>query len=782
MALIRWWAFNGDTNDFSASNAHLQEVAGVVIDNNGKIGKCAKFDGSSAKTPNPLLGKTVFSICFWIKPNSPNYWSDVFTCNDSLFRLEKTDTDAYRFYSEVSSTIPSNSVAISSLPNNAWSHIAIVCDGSSWRTYKNGILDNSGTCTSNVSIQGSYMYFGCRVSGSYWKGYLNDFRIYDHALSLKEVKEISKAKILHYDCNDRTNTTHIGDRSGFKNHATIPSANAPAFTRDDCALGTSSFLFANSAQQSNGKYQYFQSTNTVRIPESGTISYYIKYSGTENSDNKYVVGFSQFCSMNNANGLGIIFYHDSSNYTQFTTNRDLRDGNWHMHTFSWSPNGTFKNYVDGVLIGSNATSTMYHVGTFRQFYVGSAWTLDYGGHSGYLDDIRVYATQLSDADVLELYQTRASVSKNGKMFTNEICETNFVTKEAYSAKWTRIFYHNNKSGTVLFGSDKNEFLSCHTTDKISDLWALERFRDKDGKFELLLEYGDETGYNRWKQTSDFTKTTAITGYEAVACSWTSNAWGGLALSEDPNSTWVDGSPNSGGGSWWFAIGCRTVYEGGIPGGTKAVTGTASLWVRTDNVSSVKVTKKGIVFANEICEVDNTSMKTKTELSANWVRLFYHNNVGGTVLFSNDKNEFLKCNDGGNKISDLWALEQFRGKDGKFEFLLQYQSGGTSYNRWKQSSNFTKEAIAGYEAISCSWTDKYWGGLEYDGTDNTWVTGSVNHSNWYYAIGAKLKYKDGIPSFQEYEDGWVEIWVRCDDINLFRMIKNGKCKATEFIEN
>ena len=456
-----------------------------------------------------------------------------------------------------------------------------------------------------------------------------------------------------------------------------------------------------------------------------------------------------------------------------------------MHTFSWSPNGTFKNYVDGVLIGSNTISTMYHVGTFRQFYVGSAWDLGYGGHSGYLDDIRVYATQLSDADVLELYQTRASVSKNGKMFANEICEldlSGMTTKNAYSANWVRIFYHNNKSGTVLFSSNKNEFLRCDTADKKSNLWALERFRDKDGKFEFLLEAESTTGYNRWKQTSDFTKTTAITGYEAVACSWTSNGWGGLALSQDSGSTWVDGSPNSGSSSWWYAIGCKAAFQGGIPGPGVTETKGFSLWVRTDNVPSVKVTKKGIVYATEINEVDNTSMKTKTELNANWVRLFYHNIKSGTVLFSSDKKEFLKCNTG-DKISDLWALEQFRGKDGKFELLLQYQSGGTSYNRWKQSSNFTKETIAGYEAVTCSWTQNSWGGLEPDTSGNTWVDGSVNHNNWYYSIGSKKNYSSGgMPSWTECEAGWVEIWVRCDDINLFRMIKGGKCKATEFIEN
>jgi len=35
-------------------------------------------------------------------------------------------------------------------------------------------------------------------SGNYLNGYLNDFRIYNHALSTKEVREIAKGLLLHY--------------------------------------------------------------------------------------------------------------------------------------------------------------------------------------------------------------------------------------------------------------------------------------------------------------------------------------------------------------------------------------------------------------------------------------------------------------------------------------------------------------------------------------------------------------------------------------------------------
>lgn len=784
MGLIRWYQFNGDNNDYSGNVKNLQGVSGITANDNGKIGKCALFNSGQGYTPNPILGRNIFSICFWAKPDSPSSWSDIFTCETSKFRLEKTDSDTYQFYADVASGSPVSGVALSSLPNLTWTHVAIVLDGSKFTTYKNGVVDKTGSLTGNL-VSGANFYIGSRIGSSYWKGYLNDFRIYDHALSVKEIKEIAKAKMIHYTCNASSNSK-VRDSSGFRYHASLASGASPTLTNEDSGTGSSSFLFANGSKQSNGLYQHFISDTTIRIPEQGTLSYWIKYSGTENGDNKYAVGFSSFCSMNNSDALGMIYYKDASNYTTTATNQSLRDGKWHMHTISWDKSTkAFKNYLDGTLLQSATVTDFTHAGTFRDFIVGSAWTTSYGGHSGYLDDIRVYATQLSDNDIAELYKVKASISRNGKLFANEICEislTNMTTKTAYSASWVRIFYHNNNSGSQLFGSDKNQFLRCNDTYRKSDLWALEHFRGTDGKFEFLLEAESTTGYNRWKQSTNFTNTTSISGYEAVQISWSGSSWGGLALSQDSGSTWVDGSPNSGSSSWWYAIGCKAAFQGGIPGPSVVETKGVSLWVRYDNVPAVNVNKKGILFANEICEVDNTSMKTKTELGANWVRLFYHNNQNGTVLFSSDKNEFLRCNDGGNKISDLWALEQFRGKDGKFELLLQYQSGGTSYNRWKQSSNFTKESIAGYEAVQVSWTTQGWGGLELNTRNSdTWVDGTVNHANWYYAIGARTKYSTGIPSWTEAENGWVEIWVRCDDINLFRMIKGGKCKATEFIE-
>ena len=83
---------------------------------------------------------------------------------------------------------------------NVWEHWSIVHhsteSSSNIKFYINGILHGSYDTSHPLILQNGNIQAGNGVSvGSFA---LNDFRIYDHALSPKEVKEISEGLCLHY--------------------------------------------------------------------------------------------------------------------------------------------------------------------------------------------------------------------------------------------------------------------------------------------------------------------------------------------------------------------------------------------------------------------------------------------------------------------------------------------------------------------------------------------------------------------------------------------------------
>ena len=170
------------------------------------------------------------------------------------------------------------------------------------------------------------------------------------------------------------------------------------------------------------------------------------------------------------------------------------------------------------------------------------------------------------------------------------------------------------------------------------------------------------------------------------------------------------------------------------------------------------------------KVDLTNIPVKVENGATWARVFYHNNVEGSVLFANEA-EALSTNSR-YKFSVLNKLENYRNSSGTFEFMLQYPNDTTQYNRWIQKDNPAKVTVAngtgnetasGYKAVHVDWTGNYWGGLTRStATSACLINGSVGHGNWFYAIGAYSRYDKGIPSYSATATA-TELWARIDNL-------------------
>lgn len=201
---------NGNLNTQGLSDFTVTKESAVTVDSSGKIGQCYSFanDGKGISINNnfiDLLG-TSYSATAWVNPvgnhlqyNGPIISSGNWNSSCWSFGLSQNN-------SQVDVMSPGyNKYITCSVPTNTWTHLACCMSSDGvCKLYKNGEYVGSTTVSSsalrsdasNTTIgRASYTtYFG-------FNGKINDVRLYNHCLSEKEIKEISKGLVLHYPLN-----------------------------------------------------------------------------------------------------------------------------------------------------------------------------------------------------------------------------------------------------------------------------------------------------------------------------------------------------------------------------------------------------------------------------------------------------------------------------------------------------------------------------------------------------------------------------------------------------
>lgn len=210
MALRVWLPLNGNLENKGISNV-IATNTGATVSTPGKIGNnCYSFNGSSnwiKLQPAILTNSTPeFSVCCWFKTNSV-------TSAECLFS-QRNAGNANGFsvfvYGTSGRILLDDGVRWDTTPRaltaGTWYHLAFTRSQSGKAYYINGELVASTTTkgTPTTAETTNFMAFGSGhnsatgVSANWVNGSLNDWRLYDHCLSQKEVKEISQALILHY--------------------------------------------------------------------------------------------------------------------------------------------------------------------------------------------------------------------------------------------------------------------------------------------------------------------------------------------------------------------------------------------------------------------------------------------------------------------------------------------------------------------------------------------------------------------------------------------------------
>lgn len=214
MSLAVWLPLNGDLHNQGLSSTTFSGI--VAFKSYGKLGGQSLSLQNRITCSTPALnGVQFFSIAFWCRiednPDSTENWMDVIGFTD-----QKSDNSAngqFRFETgylsdseggihwhdnDIYAIIMGSNKYNTAAQRNEWHHIVVTVANNSVKSYYDGALQNTQTTGLNKG----------HLTGSWWlgqsttRGCIQDVRIYNHALSPKEVEEIAKGLVLHYPLNN----------------------------------------------------------------------------------------------------------------------------------------------------------------------------------------------------------------------------------------------------------------------------------------------------------------------------------------------------------------------------------------------------------------------------------------------------------------------------------------------------------------------------------------------------------------------------------------------------
>lgn len=406
MPLIAHYRLDGNAADaVSLTTGTVNNSPSMVP---GKIGEATDMSTGSFEWPCEI--RETYSMAFWIKvkvgftgnfrkfltkgtDRSPGFW--LYSSGNRL-HLQQRTTDGTNEANSGADTITPYTVG-------EWQHITFVVDasaaGTEIKTYVNGALDRTGGHpTYKPQVEGETITFNQQDV------VLDDFRIYDHALSEKEISEISKGLAFDLECT----AEGPSDRS---TQLIEVINNNVEFVDEPNPIGDGAYLFG------------ITTGNRVRIEdnftylEDFTMSAWVNPAGDHKNYDGAILSSGSWNQIHWAfslkKGNTGISTRSPSTFTSYT----FPLNEWSHVT--WSRKGDqIKVYVNGVLIATHTNSTATPLGSGYSYtnVGGDTYTNPtYFAFNGKIAGAKIFATALSDDDVMKLYQERAWLDSKGNL-------------------------------------------------------------------------------------------------------------------------------------------------------------------------------------------------------------------------------------------------------------------------------------------------------------------------------------------------------------------------------
>jgi hypothetical protein len=316
-------------------------------------------------------------------------------------------------------------IGVSTLSINQWHHIAATVDGFVAKAYVDGMEVSStgfiGSRTTSCATNKLWLaaYGTTSVVGRYYRGMIDQVRIYDYARSQEEIAwEYNKGgPVAWYKMDECEGTTMydsvptIGDTTP-SNFGNLTIGATGVSTPGTC---TSTGAWANGASgKRNASISFDGSDDYLTIPDypnidfgasrNLSVAFWTKYPPGNPVNGVMVTkwdgftGYPYFFGISSAgNGVSFSRYDNfygmvpKLEYTQDITNQ------WH-HIVGVKDGGTLNLYVDGIRVATGTDTTTTNTSNSNPLYLGSLGNTN-PRFRGQIDDLRIYNYALTPQQV-----------------------------------------------------------------------------------------------------------------------------------------------------------------------------------------------------------------------------------------------------------------------------------------------------------------------------------------------------------------------------------------------
>lgn len=417
MALLAHYRLDGDAEDALGGGTGSTQNVGWV---NGKLGQAGDFvrgTGNGVWIPHdPVLSRRVFgvgttlSFSFWVYPRAYTNYGIVIGKQSGGSYSNSTSSvwingSGIRFQlgtNESGNPSGSSAALTRSPPLNQWHHIACVADGERMYYYIDGKLETSGPI--NLSRPRSEntndIQIGTpRVSGRNegCNAIIQDVRIYDHALSQREVRDLSLGLAHHLPLlGDAVDTATYQEA---QNYGADLNSNMAYF--DGSSYLKTTYYPRFYAGDSFSIALWFRTNGTGRVSEIRDAS---------------KAGNPLITLMSDASFTVLLRGSDGNRRDMVTSNLGLNDNQWHHVVVVVQ--GESRVYIDGRLGASNTNAVDMNIDLSDiPIHIGCR-NLENNIDQYYVGDVRGYSfyhSALTDDQVKELYHQRASIDSEGSV-------------------------------------------------------------------------------------------------------------------------------------------------------------------------------------------------------------------------------------------------------------------------------------------------------------------------------------------------------------------------------